>query len=195
MSNYSLFTQLGMIGVAVAILFVYIKPTYTAIQTTLDTTQTYLEEADKVKKVDDLLTEKVSKVDAVSAADMAALKRYVPDSVDDVLVMKDLQAIFAALAFPLEGLTAGGAGAATAQPGVLGGAGLVPHTFSLSTKVSYDDLKTLLKVLEANNYLLQVNSLSLAPSDSGLIGVSMSLATFSRATTTAKAVAVGEEPL
>ena len=123
-------------------------------------------------------------MDGVSAADSAALKRYVPDSVDDVAVMKDLQAIFAALALPLNSLSAGGAAAANAISGTTANTGLTTHSFTLSSKLTYDELKSLLKVLEVNNYLLQVDSLSLTPSETGLLTMSMILSTFNRATTT-----------
>jgi hypothetical protein len=183
MSNFSLFTQIGMIVVAGTIMFTYIKPTYNNIQIKLDTIETYKTEADKVKDVDDLLVQKVNTVDGVSAADTAALKRYVPDSVDDVAVMKDIQSIFTALALPLSSIAIGGTSPVPVQ-GVSGNVGLMSHSFSISTKVSYDELKTLLKVIEVNNYLLQVNSLTIAPAETGSLGVSMTLTTFNRATTT-----------
>ncbi len=181
MSNFSLFTQVGMIIVAATIVFTYIKPTFANIEKTRTTTDTYIIEADKVKGVDDLLVQKAAKVDAVSAADSAALKRYVPDEVDDVAVMKDIQGIFAALAFPLTSLNAGGASAApSAVSGTIGNVGLVPHSFTVATKLTYDELKTLLKVLEVNNYLLQIDSLTITPGESGLLTISMVLSTFNR---------------
>jgi hypothetical protein len=170
-----------MIIVAVTIVFTYIKPTFANIEKTRATTDTYIAEADKVKGVDDLLIQTAAKVDAVSAADSAALKRYVPDAVDDVAVMKDIQGIFAALALPLGSLTAGGEGTAPgAISGTISNVALVPHTFTVSSKMTYDELKTLLKVLEVNNYLLQIDSLSLIPDESGLLTVSMVLSTFNR---------------
>jgi hypothetical protein len=182
MSNFSLFSQIGMIVVAVTMLFTYIKPTYTNIQTTRDAIQTYTVEANKVKSVDDLLAAQTAKVDAISAADMTALKRYMPDEVDEVAVMKDIQAIFNALAIPLTSLTASvvktvpPSDAETVDP-------LSPHSFTVVSSMSYEELKTLLRVLEVNNYLLQVDSLVATPAASGLIGVSIVLTTYSRTPT------------
>lgn len=185
MSNFSLFTQIGMIVVAITIMFTFIKPTYANIQSIRDLTDTYKTEANKVKDVDDLLIKKASIVDGVSAADTAALKRYVPDAIDDIAIMKDIQAIFTGLAMPLLSLAAnGGSASAVTVDGVTGTGGLVSHSFTLATKVSYDELKTLLKVVEVNNYLLQVDELSITPSESGSLGVTMALTAFSRSTST-----------
>ena len=188
MSNFSILTQIGMIIAAVTITLTFIKPTYANIQARREMTKMYVTEADKVKEVDDMLIRKAAIIDSVSAADTAALKRYVPDSVDDVAVMKDIQAIFIGLALPLVSLTVGGAGSVVTSGDGAVDSGLIRHSYAVSTKLSYSELKTLLKVIEVNNYLLQVDSLSIAPGETGDLGVALSLSTFSRSTSTAAVI-------
>ena len=167
-----------MIVIAVVIVFVYIKPTFEQIRSTQETTKAYVAEYEKVSDVNILLKKQVAIVDSVSPADVTALKRYMPDSVDDVIVMKDILAIFTALKLPLGGISVGGG--VTAATADAGAAKITPHTFAITSQMSYTDLKRLLHVLEVNDYLLQVDSLNLVPSTSGIIGVTMGLTTFSR---------------
>lgn len=192
MSKFSLFTQVLMIIIAVTIGIVYIKPTIASIRSTEETTAMYIAEANKVKEVDEMLEMKVRKVDSVPTADVTALNRYMPDSVDDVAVMKDISAVFTALKIPLSGLSVGG----TAAPVDVKDGGLssklTSHTFTVSASMSYSELKKLLHALEINDYLLQVDSLRLAPTELGSLLVNLTLSTFSRAKIKSTADAVAE---
>lgn len=181
MSKISFLTQIFMIVIAIVIVFIYIKPTFEKIRETQETTAVYIAESDKVSDVNLLLKNKINTVNGVSSADMAALNRYMPDSVDNVVVMKDILAIFTALKLPLLSISAGSVAGAATDPGVR----LVPHTFSVTSQMSYSDVKRLLHALEVNDYLLQIDSLNLTPGTSDLVAVSMTLTVFSRTAVTA----------
>jgi hypothetical protein len=183
MSKISLLTQIFMIVIAIVIVFVYIKPTFAKIRTTQETTAAYIAESEKVSDVNLLLKKQVAIVDGVSPADIDALNRYMPDSVDDVVVMKDLLGIFTALKLPLGSIGGGSAGAVVpAEAGA--GATITPHSFTLSSQMTYTDLKRLLRALEVNDYLLQIDSLNIAPGAGGLLGIGMTLTTYSRTAAT-----------
>ena len=49
MSNYSMFTQIGMILIAITITLTYLKPTFANIESTRVATDTYISESEKVK--------------------------------------------------------------------------------------------------------------------------------------------------
>lgn len=178
MSKISFLTQIFMIVIAVVIVIIYIKPTFEKIRETQETTAVYITESNKVSDVNLLLKNKIAIVNGVSSSDTEALNRYMPDTVDDVLVMKDILAIFTALKLPLSSISAGSAAGAAALPGVR----LVPHTFSITSQMTYSDVKRLLHALEVNDYLLQIDSLNMTPGTTGLVGVSMSLTAFARTT-------------
>lgn len=178
MSKISFLTQIFMIVIAVVIVIIYIKPTFEKIRETQETTTVYITESNKVSDVNLLLKNKIAIVNGVSSSDTEALNRYMPDTVDDVLVMKDILAIFTALKLPLSSISAGSAAGAAALPGVR----LVPHTFSITSQMTYSDVKRLLHALEVNDYLLQIDSLNMTPGTTGLVGVSMSLTAFARTT-------------
>lgn len=177
MNRFSLFTQIGMIIVAVVITIMYIKPTYSNIKTTQDTTTLYDDEAAKVKEVDLMLEQKIAAIDGVSVNDVDALKRYMPDSVDDVSVLKDIQAIFTALQLPISTLTAGGMSPVTEDPR------FVAHTFAVTSKMTYEEVKVLLHAIEVNDYLLQINTLKMIPGEEDLVSVDIGMTAFSRAST------------
>ena len=171
-----------MIVIAVVIVIIYIKPTFEKIRETQETTAVYITESNKVSDVNLLLKNKIAIVNGVSSSDTEALNRYMPDTVDDVLVMKDILAIFTALKLPLSSISAGSAAGAAALPAALPGVRLVPHTFSITSQMTYSDVKRLLHALEVNDYLLQIDSLNMTPGTTGLVGVSMSLTAFARTT-------------
>ena len=185
MSKFSLFTQIVMIVIAVTIGVMYIKPTVAAIKSTQQTTATYKAESDKVLSVNLALKEKIAKVESVKPADVAALKRYIPDNMDEIAVMKDVASIFKSLDVKLKDVSFKG----KAEPvAIAEGAAPLPlstYSFSVATVVSYAELKQVLRAIEVNNYLLQINPLTVTPvKEDDTLTVEMELVTFSRASVT-----------
>ncbi len=189
MSKNSLLTQILMIGVAIAIVFVYIKPTISNIRMTQDTINSYEEEAEKVLAVNNLLAQQVALVDSVRPQDMQALLRYMPDTLDQIAVLKDIDAIFTYAGVKLtdvnydeKNANANLKNQAAAAEGVIDPlAGLDTHGFNVTAEMSYAELKQLLAAFEVNNYLLQIDQLSVLPSESGLLTVELALLAFTRA--------------
>lgn len=180
MSRISLFTQIIMIIVAAVIGFYYIKPTVTKIRVTQDLTATYEAEAAKVLDVNVLLKQRIEKIDSVTLGDSDALKRYIPDTVDEIAVMKDLAAIGSDLGIIFSSLTYDGATEESVAEELNTEPKLMSHAFSIETDVNYSELKQLLAALEINNYPLQVDLLDIVPDKTGLLAVSLSIQTFSR---------------
>ncbi len=182
MSKFGLLTQVAMILIAVAIGILYIKPTVTSIRETEDSISLYEHEVDNVSAVNQNLAAKIMTIDAIPAADSQALLRYLPDSVDEIAVMKDIVAILAknsisspdvvakkgALATPVEG--------ESVQPAV------VPYDFEVKFKASYPQLLTTLTDFEVNDYLLQVSDLKINPDvTTGELDVLVTLSAYSLA--------------
>jgi hypothetical protein len=184
MSRLSLLTQIGMITIAVVIALTYIKPTITGIRTTQDATRQYESESNKVLQINNLLATQVAKVDSVPPPDMRALERYLPDSVDEVAVMKDLMAILTSV--DAQNVDVSFAAANLDTSSVDGaGTGLAEYSFTVKADATYDDMKALLAAIEINDYLLQIKSFSAEPSDTGYLAISLELVVFSRVPTLA----------
>ncbi len=184
MSKFGLLTQVMMILVAVAIGVLYIKPTVTTIRETEDSIKLYQHQVDNVSAVNQDLAGKVRDIDAVPAANSQALLRYMPDSIDDIAVMKDIVAILnqnkvsspdvvakksAVVATPAEGTD-------------VAVASMVPYDFEVKFKTSYANLLTILSDIEVNDYLLQISALKITPdSTTGYLDVAMAITTYSLA--------------
>lgn len=185
MSKLSLLTLIGMIVVACTIGIMYIKPAITDIRTIEETTSKYTTEIQKVSAVNETLTAKLSQLESQTPADSEALKRYLPDTVDEVAVMKDIIEIFATVGVTVDGITYtlpidsdGAVDSDTVDPY----AGLSKYDFTVNSVLDNRQLAQVLSALEVNDYLLQVSNLKIAPNvESGTLQVGLGLTAFSRA--------------
>ncbi len=177
MMSHSFIFQVLMIVVAVAIGLLYIRPTLAEIKTLQDTTMMYQAEIDKVAQVNALLAAQRQKKDSVSTTDSDALRRYMPNEVDEVQVMKDISVILGSVNLSPDTLSYAGASGDASNDGS-GAVLYTEHTFSVGVTVTYVQLKALLKAIEVNDYLLQVNDLSITPGEDEVLTVTFTLSAF-----------------
>ena len=189
MNRSSLFTQLVMIIVAVVVGIMYINPTVTKIKTTQDSNDLYKQELTKISAVNDLLSAHVMKIDSVPLQSKQALLTYVPDSIDELIVMRDLQAILAASNIEASTLVFDGDGESDGNTSTNGSnneeiavefSPYTRYTFTVDFETTYEQLKNFFGLIETNNYLLEISSLEINPAESGLLSVKISLTAFSR---------------
>ena len=182
MNKFSLFTQVGMIAVAVAIVIMYIKPTITQIRETQDLTTSYETESANVSAVNEKLKVKIAEIEAINPSDIAALTRFMPDTLDEISVLKDISAIVTAGSVSIFEVSYKGVVAAVESDALNNpnGGEVISHNFSLSFNANYSQLKSVLALLETNAYVLQISNLKIAANDKGVLKVDMSLTAFSR---------------
>lgn len=190
MSRISLLGLIGMILVATTIGIMYIKPTVSEIRTIEDTTNKYKTEIEKVSAVNETLAVKLAQMDALSPADSEALKRYLPDTVDEVAVMKDITQIFAIAGASVDNIvyTAPVDSDETVDTDIIDPyKGLRKYNFTIDSILDTTQLVRVLSALETNDYLMQVSNLNITPTkDNSTLQVSLKLTTFSRALVTAE---------
>jgi hypothetical protein len=167
-----------MIVVAVTIGLMYIRPTLAEIKVLQDDAMMFEDEKGKVAEVNAELARKVATKDSVSDSNSDALKRFMPNEVDEIRVLKDIDAILRSVNVAPLTLTYGGV-ADSAATDSAGSSLYATHTFDVGVAVTYEKLKELLLALEVNDYVLQVNNLSIAPSEDEELSVTFSLAAFS----------------
>jgi hypothetical protein len=195
MITNSPFIQLFMVLLAGAILLLYIQPTITAIRATQDEVAVYQNELDRVTNVNSLLTEHAEKINLLPLSDIQALERYLPTTIDEIAVMRDLQLLTEEVGVTLTSLEYGGSGAT--QTGGDADTTVSPDTpvqslFNLSVEGSYQDIKRLLSAIEVNDYQLTVNSADLSPEDNNRVTANLALVAYSLQKPVDSAVA-GEE--
>lgn len=181
MSKINFLLQIVMVGTAVAIGFFYINPTIADIKKTQALAQLYTAEIKNVSSVNEQLQQHVSEIDSISLENKQALLRYMPDSVDEVAVMKDINTIAVQQGIVPTTLSYSPVKVSSNLEGTGSFTGLQAYDFKFGATVTYNQLKALLTAMEKSAYLLRIVSLSVLPSDSGALTVDMAIEVYSRA--------------
>jgi hypothetical protein len=199
--NSSLLMQIVMVVVAVVIGLLYIEPTIAQIKQNQDATYAYQIEMKKVSDVNAALAAQVVVLDSLSLDKTQALESYFPDTIDEIVVIRDIVAILASVqSEPMtlsyveaqSNINSGtsdqssdelidGEEPATVIPVVNS---TVTHVFDLSVNVTYTQLKQFMDALAQNKYPLFVKDLTIVPEEGGFIRAKFTLETYSRFPTT-----------
>lgn len=163
----SFFTQILMVVLAVGMLFFYVRPTMAEIGLIQDSIVQYKEERKKAESVNSQLAALVSEVNSISAANMKALSTFLPDTIDDAAVMRDIHNMAKLAEVSLLDVTyARGASEVTYNAeGVAVISGPMRHDFTTSIIGDYDSIKAFLGIIEKNNYPLEVYEFRLTAND------------------------------
>lgn len=183
MSKTSLFTQLAMIAIAIAIGFLYLKPTIASIRVTQDNTDKYTAETENVSAVNLTLKSKLDAINSITITDSEQLAKFIPDKLDEVQVLKDIQNLLNSSGlntFSVDYKSANSVGSSATGLTTDEIPGLEKHTFSVAFKGNYEQIKRVLSLIEVNDYILQVSEMSIKPENSSYFSVDLLLTTFNR---------------
>jgi hypothetical protein len=182
MKNLSLITQIGMIAIAIAIVFMYIEPKISTIRDTQDITISYEKETQNVSQVNQNLRSKIAVIESISPQDTDSLVKYIPDSIDEISVLKDLSTVLESQGLNGFDIKYESNNSLTQQNDdvVSELSSLTEHYFLVTFESSYSQLKEVLALLETNNYLLQVSKISITEVENDVIKVDMNLTAFTR---------------
>lgn len=172
--------QLFLVILAGAIVILYVRPTITTIRATQDKIGVYQNELTRVAGVNSQITQYKNNINSLSLDDVQALERYLPNTIDELSVMRDLEAIAAETGVTLTSLAYEGQTAvATDENGIQLAAPTLPSaTFKIGATMSYDTMKIFLAALESNNYPLVVEKLDVSPDEEGTLGLAASIITY-----------------
>ena len=186
-----LFSQIALIILSLGIIFTYIKPALGEIGTLQDNIAVYQTERQKVTDVNQKLERVASAVNSISPDDQKRLLTYMPDQVDSVAVPRDLNSIAQTAGVilsqikyegPQEGAAASGFVDPSQLPVSSGFSNFEPeaHIFTFQFEASYDQIKTVLGLIEKNAYPLEVREMSIEKTEGGFLSVNMKLVTYDR---------------
>jgi len=178
-----LFTQIGMMILSLGLIFTYIKPEFENLKVIDETIATYTEQGSKVLDVNSLLSGYAAEKASVSSEDNQRLAKYLPNEVDLIAVQRDLYLITKQAGLVYVSSEAGDEKSnsrnnASAVPGSSDNVP-TPHKISLSVEGTYAQVKDLLRLLQQNEYPLEVSSMSIGLSEGGFMNVEFSLTTYS----------------
>ena len=174
-----LFAQIGMIIVSIAIVVTYVQPTFENMAKVQDDIAVYKAERDKVVKVNSDLASLVTQLEQVSTADLLRLDTYMPSALDPIAIPRDLALITAEAGViynsaSFEGKVDAGRDAddsrTVSEPAA--------YLFNLSVEGTYSQLKNLFRLLEQNNYPLEVSNLTIERSEGSFLTANISLVTY-----------------
>jgi hypothetical protein len=188
--GYKSTIQIVLVIVSIVIIVAYVKPTFEEMKTTQVETAVYQEALDNALVYSDELQKLSAEVKKFSASELRTLKRYIPDEIDAVSVMRDIEAIVRRNQMVTELLEASDfglreAGSMQSAQGQTDpdqekiSAGLSFGQFTLVTSGSYEQFKFLLQDFEKNAYPLEITSISFTPSVDSLYTFSVVLETYS----------------
>lgn len=153
--KYSIITQIIVLAIAIAIGFFYIRPTFGEIGVLQDELSQLEASTGQVAQVNQTLRSKLNEINQIPTTNQNALRRYLPDSVDHIAILKDIQTISRISLVTLEALNYNGQRSRVEDPNV------TYHTFSVGVNGEYEAIKTFMQNLEANNYPLHVTSMTI----------------------------------
>lgn len=193
-----LFTQIGLVALSIGVILTYIMPTFDRIGGAQEEISTYQTERSKVMSVNTMLAAKVQEINNVSSADLAKLRTYMPDSVDPIAVLRDIETIAAEAGVEVTDITDAGAvdnesdsgfdeaNYGTDDPLTAPVAseptanGPYPYAFVLSVDGTYTQIKELVNNLEKNNYPLEIQELQIVSEEGGFLSAEFSLYTYAK---------------
>lgn len=174
-----LFAQIAMVGLSIAIIVTYVQPAFSNIGEVQDDISVYQEEREKVVSVNSQLSSLLSRLESVSASDYRSLNTYLPNEVDPIAVPRDLALItFAAgviynnasFASALDQNSRDDEDNETQPPQA--------YMFNLSVEGTYPQLKNLFRLLEQNEYPLEVREVSIERSEGSFLSADISIVTY-----------------
>ena len=174
-----------MVVASVAIIFGYIYPTYTGpiaqIQQQLVSYDSALKAADVFSQKEAELT---TKSNAIAPADLARLQTYMPDGVDNIMLIADMDALAARSGLSLSGFAiqedpalalANSTGSSTtpSAPVISSNGGTNSLQLSVSAIGTYDAFQSFLNSAELSARPLDITNLTLKDSATGVYSYSM----------------------
>lgn len=177
MKNSTFFIQLGLVVIAIAIGVTYIKPTLDTISGVQDEILTYQNEINNVAQVNARLNSLVSQIDSVSNADQQALLRYLPNEIDELMVLQDIQSILTDSEFIVQDISYDNQTISNEEI-----EGVDRHQFSFIGRSTYVQLKAVLSAFAQNDYLLEFQTLDVTAGEGDVLDVSAEIIVYTRTT-------------
>lgn len=173
-----LFTQIAMLILAVAIIITYVQPAFVKIGSVQDDIGVYEEQRDKVASVNDQLAALVARMESVSNDDKRRLLTYLPDSVDEIAVSRDLVAIMAEAGVIYKSVGYSGVVDVSSKGSQEGEVMPAGSSFDLAVDGTYGQIKNFLRLLEQNQYPLEIQNLDIVQLEGGFLTANIQLNTY-----------------
>lgn len=173
MGRANLVTHIIMITVAGAIVFLYILPTIRRIKDNQDTVTVFKNEVAKVSQVNTLLDQKVIKINSIPLEIRQKLTEFVPDAIDELAIMRTLEAILIAsdlvpLSLSIEANDA--SGNSSTQPEQIADL-MKTVTIATTFETNQETLYKFFQNIQTSSYPFVIKELSITPAEGTLLAI------------------------
>jgi len=164
-----------LIIVSLLIAFFYIKPLYVDIIKTNNKKAQIEDAIQKTEEIDVALSDLQSNLDSISDINLDKIDAMLPYKIDEVRYLDMINSLAQSYNLPIEGLNISGLNDADNSGGSFftkvssdtGTKEIEVISIEFSASSTYEEFKEFLVVLERSLVLLDINSISLSPSQSG----------------------------
>lgn len=155
------------LGVAGVIFFMYTRPTYDGVKVVKQEISQYDQALDKAAELQQLKQSLLSRYNAFNPTDVSRLHKLLPDHVDNVRLVLDLDNLAAQHGMALQNVVISNPGSETGESSVLGTIGIARQKFDsmtlrFSTRATYPAFIQFLGNLESSLRITDLVSLNLA---------------------------------
>lgn len=180
MKSLGLISQIIMICLAVAIVWLFVQPNFTDIGNLQNEIQQYAQERERVTETNEDLATLVSTLESVAVVDRMRLATYIPTFLDEVAVLRDLTIIadisgvtYTTIQYEGEFIDSSVEARIATEVQTM-----TPHSFLISVEGTYTRIKDFLSLLEQNQYPLQISSLDISSLEGGLLKTDAIIVTY-----------------
>lgn len=166
-----LIISLLLSGIAFGLFFMYTQPTYDKVKSIQREIAQYDQALDRAAELQQLKQALLSRYNAFSQEDLARLQRLLPDHVDNVRLVLDLDNLAGAHGMAIQNVVISNPGSETGSSGAaLGAIGATRQKFDsltlrFSTRATYPTFTTFMENLESSLRIVDLAALSLMPEE------------------------------
>lgn len=181
--------QIALIIISIVIITTYIKPAFQDMQDTQAETKEFQNALEMASSFNSELQRLLDTANSFSTSERRDLERYLPDTVDTIAVMRDIETIVAKNNMILNSVSseaivnkmAGRVVEVQNIEGVTqsGDSDVAINQFNIGITGTYEQFKLLLQDFERNAYPLEAASVSFTPSEDLLYIFNLTLETYS----------------
>lgn len=172
--RYTLITQIVLVALSLILIVTFLKPAFADMKVKQDDLFLYKDTVAKVEELNRTLQGLVATKNAFSEKDLNTLNSFIPEKIDSLKVMRDIESIFKVMKTPLLTLSPSEIVAPTQNgevefesalelPEAIPVAKTVYQDFSITFASTYAETKKVLEMMERNQTLLEVIEFSLNP--------------------------------
>jgi hypothetical protein len=170
-------TQIALVGISIVIIVTYIQPTFQNIRLVQDEIFQYADATAKANEFNALLQQLLARERSFSSADIVALDKFLPQELDQLAIMNDIENVLASNGAEVLDMTAGELLEPNPQvqfedefdEAYITANLFLTQEYEVRFTSTYEEFTTILQQLESVAYVLEIAQLNFGiVADSGL---------------------------